>query len=611
MEAKAQLAAREARAAFQTGQLASEHVIGLAQSYEHYYKALAGGVGHFTLAENSARCREFQEKQTLAHILHCMLFAAKSWTATAKSSMTMSRRWARRVASALVHIRFHRVHLEQAERAVKAKHTGSIRAAHKALDDFRPLKYDKYSSLLFYFRGRLRRLLRPETPSVLILTCSFGGGHRAAAQAVKSYFKGRAETNILDTSKDPVFMEKDLVHHFGTLVGHPEWDQTTMFNDVILKRQLYRYVNLTEGFGKLRGSMLEEGKKYGIPPRLNSPVDSDSKLKSILRLEFLKYHPDLVVTVYHMDLNPVMSLCEELGSVPLLHMATDLDVKMWEVVGRAAPAYPKFCCGVPFDIPLSWQSADPLIPSQVYLSGYPVRPEFLVGLPDKETVRTQRLLRGLAEGERLVLVMTGGGGQDVPWPEMLANSTTWGSTGSTDGPLRVTIVAGKNASIVERLGKVLRKDGETGLFRGSNELVTVEVASDPAAPPAHPYFVGAKALHALMDVASVAISKPGGGSTSELAYAGVPAVLDASKGAMHWEEFTIKRFVEAKRAVALRGNKSHHLEAALRQALELGRDMKLALGPDGKILDTGQRLLRQAGRLCGFPFEKRRSRWML
>merc|ERR1712190_272725 len=113
---------------------------------------------------------------------------------------------------------------------------------------------------------------------------------------------------------------------------------------------------------------------------------------------------------------------------------------------------------------------------------------------------------------------------------------------------------------------------------------------------------GAAHLRLLMDITSVAISKPGGGSTSELAYRGVPSVLDASKGAMHWEDFTIKRFEEANRAVALRSCSSDDMEAALRKALKLGRSRALAMGPDMQVIDTGAQLRRVVTSLSGLDF---------
>ena len=56
-------------------------------------------------------------------------------------------------------------------------------------------------------------------PRVLLFTCSFGGGHKSAAKAIAGYLEGVAETRIVDTSKDPSFLERDLLHQAGKMVS--------------------------------------------------------------------------------------------------------------------------------------------------------------------------------------------------------------------------------------------------------------------------------------------------------------------------------------------------------------------------------------------------------
>jgi UDP-N-acetylglucosamine:LPS N-acetylglucosamine transferase len=279
----------------------------------------------------------------------------------------------------------------------------------------------------------------------------------------------------------------------------------------------------------------------------------------------------------------------------------DLDTKMWEVFGREAPVYPNFSIGVPFDVHESWESTKPLAPNQTFLAGYPVRPEFLVPAPTAEELATQRAQRGLEEGEQVVLVMTGGGGQSVPWPTLLANSKIW-----ADCLIRVVVVAGANVSLAAELSKQLkphpsRTHRAQPLLRGSNPLVTVEVARDPSLnDPKKPFFVGGAEMAALMDLAGAAITKPGGGSTAELAYRGVPAVLDATKGAMHWEAFSIKSLEAAGRGVALRNPAA--LEDVLLQALRCGRDTSFASDHAGCLLSTRDAARRQAAVLSGIAF---------
>lgn len=639
LETKVHLAAKAAREAFIAGGLGTDDVMALLRHIDEYHRYLAGGTGPLLPPApgsfpSPADAMAKREAQTLAHLIHYYLAASKYWLPRVHfTRSTMCRRWAKRTVGALVHARFHAAHVEVAREAAQSQSVDSAtEELRAALQDFRSLKYDQDSSFLLYFSGCLRPLQARGRPYALVLTCSFGGGHRAAANAVSSYLSGagNADVHVLDTSKDSVFLEQDMMHQVGKWLGRPEWDQTTVFNDIILRRQLYGFVNISESLGMAQGAIMLDGRRAGLAGPIRSP-DADSNLKRILRGQILSQHPDILVSVYHMDLNPIISLCEELGSLPLVHLATDVDIKMREVFGRSPPQYPKFAVGVPFDVPTSWLTVQPLSPTQVFLSGYPVRSDFL-GLPlSAEASAAQRQKRGLDEDESLVLVMTGGGGQDVPWTEMLANSATWGTQNGysqrkepasraacqrqepglggmapamvEDPRLRIVIVCGANVSLAQRLQAVLKSDpNRPGLLRGLNQRVTVELAKDPAADPAKPYFVGASELVVLMDLASAAISKPGGGSTAELAYRGVPAVLDASKGAMHWEEFTINRLEAAGRGLALRSRNPAALEGALRLALHMGKDQSFACGPDSEILDTGEHLRRKAYQMSGLEF---------
>merc|ERR1719181_2501936 len=80
---------------------------------------------------------------------------------------------------------------------------------------------------------------------------------------------------------------------------------------------------------------------------------------------------------------------------------------------------PRFQVGVPFDLDASWKSLRPLARPYSFLSGYPVRPEFLAE-PDPEALLALKrsLLEDLPgvvnEDRKIVLVMTGGGGQTDP-----------------------------------------------------------------------------------------------------------------------------------------------------------------------------------------------------
>merc|ERR1711988_1422046 len=110
-----------------------------------------------------------------------------------------------------------------------------------------------------------------------------------------------------------------------------------------------------------------------------------------------------------------------------------------------------------------------------------------------------------------------------------------------------------------------------------------------------PYYVFEDRLALLMDMSDAMISKPGGGSTAEIAYRGVPAIFDTSMTLFHWEMFTVNVFERAKRAVTFKG--SEDLRDAILSAMRLGRSQMLAEESPGKILDTSANVVQAVERL--------------
>lgn len=307
----------------------------------------------------------------------------------------------------------------------------------------------------------------------------------------------------------------------------------------------------------------------------------------------------MLVTVYHMDLLPILEVAKDLGNIPVLHVGTDMDMKMHEVFGNPgiAPSYPRFLAGVPFNASQSLPTIEPLSADKTFLSGYPIRSSFLEAR--NESMMTDFKSKFVPKGTKVALVMTGGGGQDVPWPEQLAAS-------GVGQPLHIIVVAGRNAAYANKLSRALPAyvrfpDGRK-VMQGASQDVTVEMAVDPTnSNSTEPYYVNAPYLSKLMDMADVVVTKPGGGSTAEIAYRGVPALFDAGPGLLHWEEFTVKVFEDASRGK--RFNDETELTAGVQWALSNSRSTILAEDPlkPGSLLDTGDRLRSAAQRLLSTP----------
>lgn len=400
--------------------------------------------------------------------------------------------------------------------------------------------------------------------SIVIFPCSFGTGHKTAANALKEQIGSAAEVKIIDpTDYEKGFLvpETDWVYKFGQLLGQ-KWSSTKAFN-WILQEQKYWMVNLENKIDRFyRGLFRLEGKN-GVAPALKG-IDSSSK--KLIRLQFLLERPDLAITTYHMDLNPLTEVAEELG-LPLLHLPTDLDVKMREVFGNKQPTYPHFNIFLPDFNPLTMESIKPLPLTSVHIdknnevAGIAFRPEFYIQRSQDEVAAIKRE-KGIDPNATVILVLSGGNGQEVPYPEMLLKSKDNGKK------YHMIVVAGGNKNAGDSLNK--KRAGNNAFINGKSPNVTMEVAEDPfAATTTQPYYIGGCELSRLHAISDVAISKPGGLSIGELLQTGVPIIPDKRMTPMEWEEFNIDVLRNKNRGIPYTGDED--FLTLIDQVKELGK----------------------------------------
>jgi UDP-N-acetylglucosamine:LPS N-acetylglucosamine transferase len=205
---------------------------------------------------------------------------------------------------------------------------------------------------------------------------------------------------------------------------------------------------------------------------------------------------------------------------------------------------------------------------------------YLADADNKNPLAGLARLWGGPEG-KIVLVMTGGSGQFVEWPEKIARAWIPG----VKGRIHVIIVAGNNREYVERYDRAYTRkrqpptvtgDGLNGryLWETQPHGVTLEVATDAANLlwREKPFYVLDKRLAALMDAADCILTKPGGSTTAEVAYRGVPAVYDAVDGLFEWEKFGVDILVKRGHGVKLRSAKDADVAKAVADAIKLGRN---------------------------------------
>jgi len=453
----------------------------------------------------------------------------------------------------------------------------------RLMEDHASALPDDMGVLPAFWYGRVARLQRQldsrragsssVKPTVLIWTCSYGGGHRAATKALQGYL-GRDYNNVVvDPSVDPEFFEGDTTGNFLRDYVSPLFNSTYFFNEVVLKDKRYDFENGMETYQVLR-NLLWQNRTTRFSQPCPAPV-CDSRQKKLMRRAMLRTAPDAIITVYHMDLLQILELAQEMGGVPLMHLATDIDAKMWEVFAED-PKYPDLRIGAPFDLPQAFETAKPLPRKRLFVSGYPVRPSFLSPVPSAEKRDSLRRFRGIHANTTVVLVMSGSSGQAVPWPMMLADSKSWTE------PLHVVVVAGKNtdyaAELEDRFDKKDLVAGRRILRNSANPTFSLEVASDPivlgAGDKPKDFFVSESELVSLMDLSDVLVSKAGGSTCAEAAYRGVPMLFDATDGMLHWEAFTAHVFDQHSRGRILLSPSD--LETALHEVIRLGRNISLA-----------------------------------
>lgn len=387
--------------------------------------------------------------------------------------------------------------------------------------------------------------------SVVILPCSYGTGHKVAAQALEQLIGKDAHVEIIDPTVE-VFRELDLLHRVGKIFKKDIC--SVQFFNWILKKQHYWLVNLQNKTDKILYTLFKK-RRAGVA------APNDTKANQLLRQRLLMEKPDLIATTYHMDLNRVSEVAKDMG-IPLLHVPTDFDVKMEEVFLKKGPAYDHFKMLLPDNNAKTLETATSVHPSKLHtkdgeVAGVTLRPEFYIQRTPEECAEIRKE-RGIDPDAKIILVLSGGGGQELPYPEMLMNAPNDGQK------YHMIVVAGSNIAVGDKL-----KNG----LKGANPNVTVEVAVDPAmASEKTPYYIGASELSRLHAISDVAITKPGGLTMAELMHTGVPMIPDRRVTPMVWEDFNIDVVKEAHRGLPYTGKEN--FLSLINQVASLGKKPK-------------------------------------
>ncbi len=404
---------------------------------------------------------------------------------------------------------------------------------------------------------------------IVIFTCSYGNGHRVTAAGIRQILqKELAHPVVYDLSTGPLLGKdrwRQLFNFFGIYYDNHPLNGVDIFNE-ILRKKLYFIINTKDAIEAFVRRLLDISGKDGVTPRLG--IMKNSWEKTQVRELLFTERPDHIITTYHMDLNPIIEVAEELG-IPVLHIPTDYNMKFSEVFDKKAPEYFHFKSLVPnFAVNETLQTKKPLNADQLIEQiGIPLRPEFYRSLNENE-ILLYRHSRFLANDEKVLFLSTGGNGQNLPHPELLANSPTW------DIPLRVLIIVGKNRDFAVQLQRNLKpQNGNPLLLKGKNPLVTIEIVTNPdimKVGTETEFFVQADELSRLLDISDASIAKAGGISVAELLFKGVPILFDQRVNPFSWEHFNME--VVINRGLGLSNLYIQNLETDLKKILNIPRN---------------------------------------
>lgn len=373
---------------------------------------------------------------------------------------------------------------------------------------------------------------RPLDGSVSVFTCSFGTGHNTAAAAVAGYLSEyNLHVDIADPSED-VLLPASFIHSAGRVLGYRDWSDAKVFKWVI-RNQLYWLDTLSKGVMRIVYRIFGWEGTHGVFPAF---TEEFSPVKALVYRRLMIDRPDVLASTYHMDLN----LLREVGrtlKIPYVHLPTDTGVKAFETNYWGSPdPEDRFVVSIPYNDDRVLNSAHEIDPANQFLGGYPVRPAFLEIHPDEDLDEFKQL-QGIDLDATLVTVMTGGGGIQVPYPEMLANDSR------IQEKMHVVVVAGNNRSIVDNLRGRLTQT-EDGFFHGSNPNVTIQVATERRPGMSPTYLLGPNTLAFLQQASDVVLTKPGGASTAEILYSRTQMVFDQTVAPFSWEQDNASRIHE-------------------------------------------------------------------
>jgi processive 1,2-diacylglycerol beta-glucosyltransferase len=296
---------------------------------------------------------------------------------------------------------------------------------------------------------------------VLIATVTAGGGHLAAANALREAWLQQRPSEVVEC-----------------------WDLLDFFSPLHRRIYVRGYVRLIEKAPELWGAVFRKTDEPAMARRLTRikglfPSPSRKRFERKL----LAFRPDVLLCTHYLPLETAARL-QEKGKKPFVaSIVTDFEAHaLW-----MSDAVDLYCVASdPTRVRLLARGASD---GSVVSTGIPISPKFSIGIAQEHVRRSM----GLRDDLPVILVLGGGFGM---------------------GP-----VAAICASLDRAVGEF-----QTIVVTGRNTELRRELAAQDRAHPTHVLgFAGN--MHELMAISSVVITKPGGLTTSEALAVGRPLLI--------------------------------------------------------------------------------------
>ena len=328
---------------------------------------------------------------------------------------------------------------------------------------------------------------------ILLFSGHGGGGHLAAASAIRSYLINDYNIEVAFMF-DEVLKETDIVQRISQ--GRMTGDE---FYNFLIKKKWHLLLNKLYDAGKISFKV------------------SEPHIENILFAYLDEKRPDLIISVIPFVNNIILQTAQILN-IPFLLIPTDLDPTM-ALIGVKKPAYEKFKLGLAYNAAeINEKIKKNLIPkAKISYIGFPVRPCLL----DKNFCKSIDEFN-IPTNKPVVLLLMGSQGSKELYK--YAKEFT-----KVTVPIHLLVAIGKSEIMRTKINSIKFPPNITYTVVGFTDK-----------------------MPELLRRADVFVSKSGGVSVNEGIYANVPMLLDASSTLLRWEKFSIDFVVKHKFGKAIK-----------------------------------------------------------